>query len=274
MNRILPMSCIAVSVLLLSACSTMQMGSTAASTEATGSAAGATSQGANSALQHCAAPLGTVEIYEHTNDPWYYTLTHQYNLPSVTPLINLIVQQSNCFMVVTRGSGLNASMRERQLEQAGELRNNSNFHKGQLVAADYTIVPSVNISNRNAGGFGAIIGEISPIAGFLAAGVHAKDADTTLLMDDNRSGVQVAAATGSARNFDFSGFGALFGGFAGVGLGAYENTAQGKVVVAAFVNAYNNLVVAVRNYHAQHIQGGPGTGGELKVQGGGAPSGH
>jgi hypothetical protein len=77
----------------------------------------------------------------------------------------------------------------------------------------------------------------------------------------------VAAATGSARNFDFSGFGALFGGFVGGGVGAYENTAQGKVIVAAFVNAYNNLVIAVRNYRAQHIQGGPGTGGSLKVQG-------
>lgn len=267
MNRIPLMSCIAVSVLMLSACSTMQMGSTAASTEATGSAAGSTSQGANSALQHCASPLGTVEIYEHTNDPWYYTLTNQYHLPSVTPLIKLIVQQSNCFMIVTRGQGLAASMQERTLAQSGELRNNSNFHNGQLVAADYTMVPSVNISNRNAGGLGAIIGELSPVAGLFAAGVHAKDADTTLLLDDNRSAVQVAAATGSARNFDFSGFGALFGGFVGGGLGAYENTAQGKVIVAAFVNAYNNLVVAVRNYHAQHIQGGAGTGGKLNVQG-------
>ncbi len=251
----------------LGACSMMQMGSSGASTAATGSAAGASSQGANSSLQHCGRPLGTVEIYEHTNDPWYYTLTRQYNLPSVTPLIKLIVQQSNCFVVVDRGEGLNASMQERQLEASGELRQSSDFHKGQMVAADYTIVPSVNISNTNAGGLGGFLGEISPVAGFIAGNVHAKDASTSLIMDDNRSGVQMAAATGSARNFDFGGFGALFGGGMGAGLGAYRNTAQGKVVVAAFVDAYNNLVKSVRNYRAQYIKGGLGTGGKLKVQG-------
>ncbi|MGH8278143.1 MAG: CsgG/HfaB family protein [Gammaproteobacteria bacterium] len=258
-------------IIALSACSMMQMGSSGAGTAASGSAAGASAQNANSSLQHCNQTLGTVAIDEHTNDPWYYTLTQQYNLPSVTPLIKLIVQQSNCFVVVDRGAGLNASMQERQLEQSGELRKNAGFHKGQLVAADYTIVPSVTISNSDAGGLSGFAGEISPIAGFISGNVHAKDASTALIMDDNRSGVQLAASTGNARNFDFGGFGVLFGGGMGAGLGAYQNTAQGKVVVAAFVDAYNQMVKALQNYKAQSVHGGLGTGGKLHVQGGNPP---
>ena len=41
-------------------------------------------------------------------------------------------------MVVERGAGMNSMMRERDLEQAGELRQKSSFGKGQMVAADYT----------------------------------------------------------------------------------------------------------------------------------------
>lgn len=256
--------------LTISACATMQMGGD--NTVATGSAAGASSQNANTQLEHCASPLGTVALDEHTQDNWYYILTTQYQLPGTTPVLRLIIQQSNCFMVVDRGAGLNAAMQERQLQQAGELRQNSDYHKGQMVAADYTLVPSVTFSNNNAGGGAAALAGLIPgvgglVAGAAAGSMHSKSASTMLILDDNRSGVQVAAASGSAKNIDFGGFGALFGGTAAGGLGAYTNTAQGKVVVAAFVDSYNNLVKSVRNYKAQHIDGGPGTGGSLKVQG-------
>lgn len=39
------------------------------------------------------------------------------------------------------------------------------------------------------------------------------------------------------------------------------------MIVAAFTDSYNNLVRAARNYRPQTIQGGPGTGGALGVQG-------
>ena len=58
----------------------------------------------------------------------------------------------------------------------------------------------------------------------------------------------------------------------GGGLGGYSNTAEGKVIVAAFTDSYNNLVRAVRNYKAQEVQGGLGTGGGLGVQGGSTPA--
>ncbi|MQM32197.1 MAG: peptidoglycan-binding protein, partial [Candidatus Accumulibacter phosphatis] len=44
-------------------------------------------------------------------------------------------------------------------------------------------------------------------------------------------------------------------------------------IVAAFTDSYNNLVRAVKNYQAQEVKGGLGTGGNLGVQGGeGAPA--
>ena len=61
--------------------------------------------------------------------------------------------------------------------------------------------------------------------------MSANEASTTLLLIDNRSGVQISAAEGTSKNYDFSLFGGFFGGFAGAG-GGYPNTPQGKVVVA------------------------------------------
>ena len=40
---------------------------------------------------------------------------------------------------------------------------------------------------------------------------------------------------------------------------------EGKTIAAAFANAYNNLVVAMRDYKPQQVKGGLGKGGTLKV---------
>jgi hypothetical protein len=108
---------------------------------------------------------------------------------------------------------------------------------------------------------------VGGLFGVVGSALSYKEAATMLILVENRSGVQVVAAEGSARNMDL-GFlgGALGGGFGGIG-GGYSNTAEGKVIVAAFTDSYNNLVRATRNYRAQHIKGGMGKGGQLKVQG-------
>jgi hypothetical protein len=55
-------------------------------------------------------------------------------------------------------------------------------------------------------------------------------------------------------------------------LGGYTNTPEGKVLAGAFADAYNRLVQSVRNYKAQEVAGGLGTGGALGVQGGSTPA--
>lgn len=269
MNSHIKLFVAATAVLSLAACSSMDMGSQAAKTEATGSAGGANSQNANSKLARCNAPLGTIAVEEDTNAPWYGILTGQYQLGPTTPVLKLMIQQSNCFVVVDRGRAMNNMMQERALAQSGELRQNSNFGKGQMVSADYTLTPTITFSNNNAGGIGGLVGGLlGPVGAIVGGSVSAKEASTLLTLVDNRSGVQLAASEGSAKNWDFGAVGGLFGGAGGGIGGGYAKTAQGKVIVAAFMDSYNGIVKAVQNYKAQEVKGGLGTGGQLGVQGG------
>jgi len=243
-----------------------------ANTTATGAAGGATAEGASSQLERCAESLGTMAVVEDQTAPWYGYLG-QYKLGSTVPVLRMMVQQSNCFVVVERGRALNNMMQERALEQTGEMREGSNFGKGQMVAADYTMSPSISFSQKGTGGVGAALGGLfGSVVGAVAGGLKSNEASTTLLLVDNRSGVQLAAAVGSAKNFDFNLFGGMFGGGIGGGMGGYTDTPEGKILTAAFMDSYNQLVRAVRNYKAQSVKGGLGTGGRLGVQGGQTPA--
>jgi curli biogenesis system outer membrane secretion channel CsgG len=248
----------------------VQMGDDSARTPVTGSAGGASSQNANSKLERCDQSLGTLAVVEDQTSPWYYQLTREYKLTSTVPLIRLLVQQSNCFVVVERGRAFGQMQNERALNQSGELRQGSNFGQGQIVAADYSLNPMITFSQKDTKGLGGALGVIPYAGAFgaLAGGLRQSEASTTLTLVDNRSGVQLASAEGAASNMDFNLFGAGFGSGAAAGLGGYTNTPEGKVLAGAFADAYNRLVGAVRNYKAQEVKGGLGTGGTLGVQGG------
>ena len=239
----------------------------------TGAAGGATSANANSALEHCGESLGTLAVVEDTHAHWYQQLRN-YKLGSTVPVIRMMIQQSNCFVVVERGGAMRNMQTERMLQDSGEMREGSNFGKGQMVAADYTMSPSIQFS-QNTGGIGGALGAFGGKLGALSAlagGMKSSEASTTLIMIDNRSGVQLAAAEGSAKNVDFSLFGAGFSGGIGAAAGGYQNSPEGKLIMAAFADSYNQLVRAVRNYTAQTVKGGLGTGGRLGVSGGTTPA--
>ncbi len=91
---------------------------------------------------------------------------------------------------------------------------------------------------------------------------------TVLTLVDIRSTVRLAAAEGHSKDtsFNIAGFGIGSGG--GLAGSAYSNTDEGKLVSAAFYDAYNKMVVALRQYKAQTVEGGLGEGGKLGVQGG------
>lgn len=262
-----------IAPLLLTACASggLQLGNNDPTNMVTGSAGGSTSNGANSQLEHCDAPLGTISLVENQSSSWYSIVTGQYHLPPTASLLRLMIQQSNCFVVVERSdAGMQAMNRERALQNSGEMRSGSNFGKGQMVSSDYGLSPEVIFNEDNAGGLsGAVGGLLGGFAGnaiaSLGASTKSRQATTMLTMVDNRSGVQIAAAQGSASKTDFGGFGSLFGGRGGGALGGYQNTAQGKLIAAAFMDSYNGIVRSTRNYKAQQVQGGLGKGGRLKV---------
>ena len=217
-----------------------------------GAAAGANAKGAGLNLEYCDEPMGTIAVVEEQEGDWYRYLSSDLRLPSTVPVIRMLIQQSNCFVM-----------------DSGELREGSGFGKGQMVAADYTMNPSINFSQSNAGGVGGVLsafgGRHGMVAGALVGGLKFKKAETMLTMIDNRSGVQIGVAQGNATKTDFS-LGIGGGGGGGFGaLGGYSNTPEGKALAAAFANAYNNLVVAMRDYQPQQVQGGLGKGGKIKV---------
>ena len=268
-------------LLALSGCQTMdmQMGSQSAKTMATGSAAGSATAGESSQLERCESPLGTVSLIENQSAGWYTILTGEYRLPPTANLLRLLVQQSNCFIVVERGAaGMNAMTRERALMQSGEMRGGSNFGRGQMVASDYGLSPEIVFSNNDAGGIGGTLGGLvgggrGRAIAQLGASMQTKEASALLTLIDNRSGVQVAAAEGSASKTDFAGFAGLGGLSAAGGVGGYTRTPQGKVIAAAFMDAFNQMVRSLRSYKAQTVRGqGLGGGGRLGVDGGAAPS--
>ena len=242
---------------------------------ATGSAGGSEGQDVSSQLEKCDASLGTMAVVEDQTAAWYHQLS-RYKLGSTIPVLRILVQQSNCFVVVERGRAMNNMMQERALADSGEMRGGSRFQKGQMVAADYTMSPNITFSQKGTskigGALGGLFGRAGRAVGMLAGGLKANEASTTLLLIDNRSGVQLAASEGSAKNYDYSLFGAGYGGGMFGGAGGYTNTPEGKILIAAFMDSYNKLVVATRNYKAQTVKGGLGTGGRLGVSGGSTPA--
>jgi hypothetical protein len=197
-------------------------------------------------LEHCAKPMGALAVVEPQNEIIY--ALRRYNLQSPVSLIRLMVQQSNCFIVVERGLGMQNMMQERALAAGGESRQGSNVGGGQMVAADFIMTPSVVFSENNAGGVGAgaVAGLFGRTAGAIAGGLKFKEAQTSMLVADSRSGVQVAAAEGSTKKADLRLGGALFGGGGGAAAGGYGNTNEGKIIAAAFMDNYNNVVRVVK----------------------------
>jgi len=81
----------------------------------------------------------------------------------------------------------------------------------------------------------------------VAGALKFKEAQTSMLVADSRSGVQVAAAEGSTRKADLGLGAGLFGGALGAVGGGYGNTNEGKIIAAALMDNYNNVVQVVRN---------------------------
>lgn len=211
-----------------------------------GSAGPDGAKNASPQLEKCDKPYGTLAVAEPQDYVGQALL--QYGLPSPVGLIRMMIQQSNCFVVVERGRAMKNLMQERELAKAGELRSGSNMGGGQMVTADYVMTPDVVFSNKDAGGMGAALGGLFGVGGaLLAAGLKFKEAQTSMLLADARTSLQVASATGMAKSTDFSLGGIGFGAGVVGALGAYENTAEGKVVASGFLDNWNNIVRAIRD---------------------------
>jgi len=242
--------CLYLTLLSTNAQSLTEMQKGNGGSEIQGAAGTSGSAGAAGDLEYCQKPMGSVAVVEPQD--FVIQSLSRYDLQSPVGLIRLMIQQSNCFIVVERGTGLQNVMQERELMNAGQLRQESNIGGGQMVVADYILTPDVVFSEDNSGGIGGAIGGLfggsgGKLFGALAGGLKFKEAQTSMLLSDSRSGIQVAAAEGSSKKADLSLGAGLFGSSAGGGLGGYGNTNEGKIITASFADNYNNIVRVVRN---------------------------
>jgi hypothetical protein len=239
-----------------------------AGTAATGAAGGATSVGANPTLQRCTETLGTLALDDGREKDWYGSFSKSTQVTTIEPLIRLAVQQSNCFIITSIGnSRMEGKMSAITAKQGGgEFRAGSKQEKGQRTAADYYLEPAIIINDDSTGKMAGALGSIfgGPI-GAIAGSVEGKASVVTLSLFDIRSQTQLSISEGNATATNYGAALGAFGGGAAAGLGGFSRTPAGKATVAAFVDAYNNMVISLKNYKAQEVRGGAGKGGLLKA---------
>ena len=217
-------------------------------------------------------PLGTLAVDDGRGKEWYASFGRETQVTSIEPLIRLAVQQSNCFVITSIGNARTESkisgITDKQ-RNSGEFRAGSQQQKGQRVAADYYLEPAVIIDNEStgqlAGALGGLLGSRNRNLGVLAGSLESKASVVTMTLLDIRSGVQIAISEGNATATNYGAALGAFGPSAGGTLGGFSRTPAGKATVAAFTDAYNNMVISLRNYKAQEVKGGLGKGGQLKV---------
>lgn len=217
------------------------------------SSAGLHAEETTSKVEHCDRPLGTLAVSEAQSAS--STALQSYGLGSPVALLRIMIQQSNCFQVVERGAAMANLQQERALAANGDALAGSNVGKGQMQAADFVMTPNVQFAANNTGGVGGAIsdyggklfGGLGRIAGGLAGNMKFKEAQTSLLIADVRSGIQVAAEEGVATKTDFGISGWSWGSGDYSRLGGYTNTPEGKMVAASLLDNYNRIVVKIRN---------------------------
>ncbi|MEO1246441.1 MAG: peptidoglycan-binding protein [Pseudomonadota bacterium] len=199
------------------------------------------------AIPHCDNPYGTVALREASGGGWW----ESYDLENPEALIKLYVNESGCFTLVDRGAGLDMGTNERMLAESGDLQGGSNVGSGQLLAADFFLVPDLIGNDDDSGGrrIGGILGgKIGDSIGGILGDVKTKklEADTILTLVNARTGVQTATARGKAEQRDVS---FNVGGLLGVagGVSSYKDTQIGRVIAAAYAAAYSELVAKVQS---------------------------
>lgn len=124
-------------------------------------------------LPTCAKPLGTMALNEPENR-WWVDL----GLGSPELLLRVYAQKSGYFKLVNRSQrGMAAMQTERALASGGDLRRGGVVGKGQMVEADFTLIPDIVTANNNRSGnrIGGLLGAFVPgIGGALLGGLNIK----------------------------------------------------------------------------------------------------
>ena len=212
-------------------------------------AAGTAGSSGDSGLEHCDKPMGAVAVVEPQDEilelpaPLQPAVAGRPHSPDDSAVQLLHRRRA-------RPGHAETPCRNGPWPIRASCVQDSNVGGGQMVTADFILTPSVVFSENNAGGVGGgvggLLGRRAGIIGGIAGGLKFKEAQTSMLLADARSTVQVAAAEGSTKKADLRLGAGLFGGGVGAAGGGYGNTNEGKIIAAAFMDNYNGIVGVVR----------------------------
>ena len=213
----------------------------------------------------CTRKLGTLAMVEPDKQWW-----REMNLGSPEAIIKVFVQKSGCFTMVNRGGAMKSRAMERAMADNGELQKGSRMAAGQVKAADFFLQPDIVSAKQNSGGsglgaaagaLGGLFGNAGRVIGGLAGGINIKkgEANVTLSLVNARTTEEEALTEGYFRKRDLSfalGGGGFGSDFAGTGLGGYENTEIGQIIVLAYLDAYKKLVTQLGGTSTPAATGG------------------
>ena len=212
-------------------------------------------------LPTCTKPIGTLAVGEPENRWW-----GDLGLGSPEALLRVYAQKSGCFKLVNRSQrGMAAMQQERALAGGGELRGGGAIGKGQMVEAEYTMIPDIVTANRNKGGFkiGGLLGAFVPgVGGALLGGLDVKkrSANVTLNVVNNKSSEEfVTEGRSTKTDVGFGAGGGIFaGGFLGAGgASGYADSEIGQVIALAYLDAFGKLVADLGGMEAAVGQAAP-----------------
>ena len=140
------------------------IGDTSAKTLATGGVSGANAQAVNTQLERCAKTLGTMTIVEGANQPWLCQFTQEYHMQSTVPLLRLIIQQSNCFVIVERAlmeGGGNIVPRQQHADQLATAESSAKNWSTVCRWDSFAALRNCKVQSVEGGGLGTRSGPMA-----------------------------------------------------------------------------------------------------------------
>ena len=145
-------------------------------------------------------------------------------------------------------------LHERALNAGGEMRRGGDIGKGQMVEADFAVIPDIVTSNNTKDdmNIGGLLGALVPgIGGALLGGISLKKRSANVVPNVANNKLSEEFVTeGQSKKSDLgfgAGAGAGAGVFGGGVLGAggttdYDNSEMGQVIALAYLDACTKLV--------------------------------
>ena len=201
-------------------------------------------------LEHCDKPMGAMAVVEPQNEILTGAST-RYNLQSPVGLIRMMIQQSNCFIVVERGVGMQNMMQERALAAAGEARAGIEHGRrpdggGRLHPdAGGRVLREQRRRRRRRGRRPARAQ--APRSARSPAASSSRKRRRACSSPTRAAACRWPRPRAAPRRPTSGSAPACSAAAAAAAGGGYGNTNEGKIIAAAFMDNYNNVVKVVRN---------------------------